>query len=72
MGTLMYAMVPTRPTIEYAIRVVSIYYEQCWAKSLDPTENIPATHDPNRNLKFLTSHFPTSNCQPEHVDFYFF
>ena len=34
---------------------------QCWAKFLTPTGNFPAAYDPNRKLKFLTGHFPTSD-----------
>ena len=28
--------------------------DQCWAKSLAPTGNFPASYEPNRNLKILT------------------
>ena len=36
-------------------------YRQCWAKFITPTGNFPASYNPNRKLKILTGHYPTSD-----------
>ena len=40
---------------------------QCWAKFITPTGNFPAAYDPNRKLKNLTGHFPTSDNINRHM-----
>ena len=46
--------------------------DQCWAKSLAPTGNFPASYEPNRNLKILTGHFPTcDNVNRNMLNFFF-
>ena len=36
-------------------------FDQCWAKSLGPTGNFPASYEPNRNVKISTGHVPISD-----------
>ena len=42
-------------------------YYKCWAKFITPTGNFPAAYDPNRKLKNLTGHFPTSDNINRHM-----
>ena len=41
--------------------------KQCCAKFITPTGNFPAAYDPNRKLKNLTGHFPTSDNINRHM-----
>ena len=35
--------------------------DQCWAESLAPTGNFPASYEPNRNVKISAGHVPISD-----------